>query len=200
METILTNIQKVVALYGLNIVAALLIFILGRWAGKLACRILNHFMEKKNVDPTLRGFVSHLVYITILAFVIIAALGKLGIQTASFVAILGAAGLAIGLALQGSLSNFAAGVLLIIFKPFKTGDFIESAGVAGTVEEIQLFTTNLKTPDNKTIIIPNSKISSDNITNYSSKPIRRVDMVFGIGYNDDIDKAKDIYFSYSNRR
>jgi small conductance mechanosensitive channel len=116
----------------------------------------------------------------------------LGIQTTSFIAVLGAAGLAVGLALQGSLSNFAAGVLMIIFRPFKVGDFIEAAGVAGTVEEIQIFTTQLATPDNKTIIIPNGKLTADNIVNYSTKGTRRADMVFGIGYEDDIDKARDI--------
>jgi len=127
-----------------------------------------------------------------LVFVVLAALGQLGIQTTSFIAVIGAAGLAIGLALQGSLSNFAAGFLMIIFRPFKVGDFIEGAGVAGTVEKIQIFTTQLKTPDNKTIIIPNAKLSGDNIVNFSAKGTRRVDMVFGIGYGDDMDKARKI--------
>ena len=128
----------------------------------------------------------------LLAFFIIAALGQLGIETASFVVVLGAAGLAVGLALQGSLSNFASGFLMIIFKPFKVDDYVEAAGVAGTVEEIQVFTTTLKTPDNKTVIIPNSNITGDNIVNWTIKGTRRVDMVFGIGYDDDIDKAKQI--------
>ena len=128
----------------------------------------------------------------LLAFIIIAALNKLGIQTASFIAVIGAAGLAIGLALQGSLSNFAAGILMIVFRPFKVGDYIEGAGVAGTVEAIQIFTTQLKTPDNKTIVIPNSKISSDNIVNYSTKGTRRLDLIIGIAYDDDIDKARQI--------
>ena len=127
-----------------------------------------------------------------MTFVIIAALGMLGIQTTSFIAVLGAAGLAVGLALQGSLSNFAAGVLMIIFRPFKVGDFIEGAGTAGVVEEIQIFTTQLRTPDNKTIIIPNAKLTADNIVNFSAKGTRRADMVFGIGYDDDIDKARNI--------
>jgi small conductance mechanosensitive channel len=128
----------------------------------------------------------------LLTFVILAALGMLGIQTTSFIAVLGAAGLAIGLALQGSLANFAAGVLMIIFRPFKVGDYIEGAGTAGVVEEMQIFTTMLATPDNKTVIIPNAKLSADNIVNYSTKGTRRADMVFGIGYDDDIDKARDI--------
>jgi len=130
----------------------------------------------------------------LLAFVVIAALGQLGIQTASFVAIIGAAGLAIGLALQGSLSNFASGVLLLVFKPFKAGDFVEAAGTAGSIEKIQIFTTELVTPDNKQIIIPNSAITGGTITNYSAKDTRRVDLTIGISYDDDIDKARELIF------
>ena len=119
-------------------------------------------------------------------------MNQLGIQTTSFVALLGAAGLAIGLALQGSLSNFAAGFLMILFRPFKVGDYIEAAGTAGTVEEIQIFTTALRTPDNKLVIVPNAKLTADNIVNWSAKGTRRVDMVFGIGYGDDIDRARSV--------
>ena len=149
-------------------------------------------LEKRNVDLTLVKFLGNLTYIILLTFFVIAALGQLGIQTTSFIAIIGAAGLAIGLALQGSLANFAAGFLMIIFRPFKVGDFIEGAGVAGTVEEIQIFTTQLRSPDNKTIIVPNAKITADNIVNYSTKGTRRVDMIAAIGYESDIDKAKQI--------
>ncbi len=195
MENILSRGQELLALYGLNIIAALIIFIVGRWASGVVRNMIKKMMVKKNVDHTLIGFVTSLTYAALLAFVIIAALGRLGIHTASFVAVLGAAGLAVGLALQGSLANFAAGVLMIIFKPFKSGDYIEGGGTAGTVEEIQIFCTLLKTPDNKAIIIPNGKILSDNIVNYSTKPTRRVDMVFGIGYGDDIDKAKEVIAS-----
>jgi small conductance mechanosensitive channel len=138
------------------------------------------------------SFVSNLVYIGLLAFIVIAALGQLGIQTTSFIAVLGAAGLAIGLALQGSLSNFAAGFLLIIFRPFKVGDLIEGAGVLGVVEAIQIFTTQLKTADNKTVIVPNANLTADNIVNWTVKGTRRVDMVFGIGYEDDIDTARSL--------
>jgi len=183
---------ELVTLFGVKIIAALAVFIIGRWVAKYLGNLAQRLMEKRHVDPTLTKFVASLTYIALLAFVIIAALGMLGIQTTAFIAVLGAAGLAVGLALQGSLSNFAAGVLMIIFRPFKVGDFIEAAGVAGTVEEIQIFTTQLATPDNKTIIIPNAKLSADNIVNYSSKGTRRADMVFGIGYEDDIDKARDI--------
>ena len=154
--------------------------------------IIRSVMRKANLDQTIRRFVSNMSYAVLLVFVVLAALNQLGIQTTSFIAILGAAGLAVGLALQGSLANFAAGFLMIIFKPFKVGDFIEGAGVAGVVEEIQVFTATLKTADNKTIIVPNAKMTSDNIINWSAKGTRRVDMTFGIGYNDDIDKAKSV--------
>jgi small conductance mechanosensitive channel len=149
-------------------------------------------MKRNQVDKTLISFVCSLVYVLLLAFVIIAAINKLGIQTTSFIAIIGAAGLAIGLALQGSLANFAAGVLMIIFRPFKVGDLIEGGGTTGTVEEIQIFTTQLKSADNKTIIVPNSKMLGGNIVNYSTKETRRVDMTFGIGYDDDIDKSRSV--------
>ena len=158
--------------FGVNILAALAIFIIGRWVVKYLKKLTLRVMEKRNVDPTLTKFVANLAYVALLAFVVIAALGMLGIQTTSFIAVLGAAGLAVGLALQGSLSNFAAGVLMIIFRPFKVGDFVEGAGVAGIVEEIQIFTTRLATPDNKTIIIPNAKLTADNIINYSAKGCR----------------------------
>jgi len=155
-------------------------------------KLIKRVMIKSNVDATLVSFVRNLSYIALLAFVVIAALNQLGIQTASFIAVIGAAGLAIGLALQGSLGNFASGVLMIIFKPFKVGDYIEGGGTAGVVEKIEIFTTQLKTPDNKTVIVPNAKVTGDNIVNYTVKGTRRVDFVFGIGYGDDIDKARSI--------
>ena len=178
--------------YGLNIVSAVIIFIVGRWVAKAVTKFMGRVMTRNNVDETLIKFVGNLCYVALLALVVVAALSKLGIQTASFVAILGAAGLAIGLALQGSLSNFAAGVLMIIFRPFQVGHYIEAAGVEGSVEEIQIFTTQLKTTDNKTVIVPNATVMANVITNYSDKDTRRVDMVFGIGYDDDIDKARAI--------
>jgi small conductance mechanosensitive channel len=192
MENLLENIYALLSVYGLKILAAIAVFIVGRWVAKLMRKIVNKLMQNRKVDATITKFVANLTYIVLLTFFIIAALGLLGIQTTSFIAIIGAAGLAIGLALQGSLANFAAGFLLIIFRPFKVGDFIEAAGVAGTVEVIQIFTTELATPDNRTIIVPNSKLTGDNIINYSTKGTRRVDMVFGIGYEDDIDKARNI--------
>ena len=178
--------------YGLKVVAAVVILVVGRWVAKAVTNFIKRMMTQGNIDETLVRFVGNLSYVALLAFVIIAALNQLGIQTASFIAVIGAAGLAVGLALQGSLSNFAAGVLMIIFKPFKVGDFIEGAGVAGSVEEIQIFATQLVTPDNKTVIVPNSKIMGNNIVNYTAKGTRRVEMVFGIGYGDDIDKARSV--------
>ena len=192
MEDAIAKVYELLTVYGLKIVAAVAIFIIGRWVSKLVRKLIERLMVKGGVDQTLVSFTGNLAYVAMLAFVIIAALGQLGIQTTSFIAILGAAGLAVGLALQGSLSNFAAGFLMIIFRPFKVGDFIEAAGTAGTVEEIQIFTTQLKTPDNKTIIIPNSSLTADNIVNWSVKGTRRVDLTMGIGYDDDIDQARQI--------
>lgn len=191
-SSLMAKVYELLTVYGIKVIAAIAIFIIGRWVAKAIANFIKKMMTKSDTDETLVKFVGSLSYIALLAFVIIAALNQLGIQTTSFIAILGAAGLAIGLALQGSLGNFAAGVLMIIFKPFKVGDFIEGAGVTGTVEEIQIFTTQLKTPDNKTIIVPNAKMTGDNITNYTMKGTRRVDFVFGIGYEDDIDKARNI--------
>jgi small conductance mechanosensitive channel len=192
MEDTLQKIYDLVMLYGVKVIAAIAIFIIGRWAAKGFRSVTKRLMVKRNVDPTITGFLGNLIYMGLLVFVVIAALGQLGIQTTSFIAILGAAGLAIGLALQGSLANFAAGFLMIIFKPFKVGDYIEAGGVAGTVETIQIFTTTLKTPDNKTVIVPNAGVTGGNIVNWTVKGTRRADMVFGIGYDDDIDKAKQI--------
>ncbi len=191
-EELMAKAQEWIALYGLKLVAAILILVIGRIVAKLIKKLITRLMERGNVDKTLIAFTVNLVYALLMTFVIIAALGQLGVQTASFVAIIGAAGLAVGLALQGSLSNFAAGVLMIIFKPFKVGDFIDAAGTAGIVEEIGIFTTQLKTPDNKQIIIPNSSVTGGNITNFSAKETRRVDFVFGVGYGDDLKKVKQV--------
>jgi small conductance mechanosensitive channel len=186
------QVQDIVAVWGLKVIAAIAIFIIGRWVAKGVRVGVRRMMKKTDVDPIVIGFVGSITYIALLAFVIVAALGQLGIQTTSFIAILGAAGLAIGLALQGSLANFAAGFLMIIFRPFKVGDFIEGAGVAGVVETIQIFTTTLKTGDNKTIIIPNAKLSGDNIINYSAQMRRRVDMTVGVAYDADLSKVRDV--------
>jgi small conductance mechanosensitive channel len=192
MEKYLDQAIQLATVYGLRVIGALAIFILGRWAAKIARSLLRRVLNKQKIDQTIITFTCNLVYTGILAFVIIAALSKLGVQTASFVAVIGAAGLAVGLALQGSLSNFAAGVLMIIFRPFRAGDYIEGGGVAGVVEEINIFTTVLLTPDNKKIIIPNATMMGANIINYTANPTRRVDLTFGIGYQDDLAKAKQV--------
>jgi len=176
----------------INIAIAAAILFGGIWLAKQIKKYIVLMMERRNVDALLASFTSNIAYVALVAFVVIAALSKLGIQTTSFVAIIGAAGLAIGLALQGSLANFASGVMIIAFRPFKVGDFIEAGGVSGVVEGIQIFSTQMRTGDNKAMIIPNANITGGNITNYSAKDTRRVDMVFGIGYDDDIKQAKDV--------
>lgn len=192
MDVNLDSIVDYVTFYGIKIIAAIVIFYVGRFLANWLSATSEKIMEKREVDAALVHFASAMVYYGVMTFAVVAALGQLGIQTASFVAIIGAAGLAIGLAMQGSLSNFAAGVLILIFKPFKIGDFIEAAGVAGVVEKILIFTTELKTGDNKKVIIPNAAVTSGSITNFSANDTRRVDLIMGISYEDDIDKAKAI--------
>jgi small conductance mechanosensitive channel len=176
----------------INAVIAIAILIIGLWLAKRIKNIALSIMEKRGLDPLLANFSASIAHILIVVFIIIASLGQLGIQTTSLIAVLGAAGLAVGLALQGSLSNFASGVIIIALRPFKVGDFVEAGGVSGVVEGIQIFSTSMKTGDNKAIIVPNSAITNGTITNYSAKDTRRVDLVFSIGYNDDIAKAKSI--------
>jgi small conductance mechanosensitive channel len=178
--------------YYLNILGALAILVFGWLGAKIIRRVVRGLLRRGRLAEAAVSFVGSLTYVAVMAFVIIAALAKLGIQTASFVAVLAAAGLAIGLALQGSLANFAAGFLIVIFHPFKVGDYIEGAGTAGTVEHIEIFTTTLRTPDNKEIIVPNARMTGENIVNYSAKDIRRVDLLFGIGYKDDVEKAQKV--------
>lgn len=192
MDDLIAQAQKIGMDMGLRIVTAGLIFIIGKWVSKLVRKLIDRLMVRAKIDQTLASFVSNLAYVALLAYVIITALSRLGIQTASLVAVIGAAGLAVGLALQGSLANFAAGVLMIIFRPFKVGDRIDAAGINGVVEEIQIFTTKLKTPDNKTIIVPNGKITEGTIVNFTARDTMRVDMVFGVSYSDDIDKVKAV--------
>lgn len=185
-------LMAAVTYYGLKIIIALLVFIIGKWIAGLCRNLTRKAMEKSKVDAVLVGFVSNIVFYLLMVAVIISAVSQLGIETTSFVAVLGAAGLAVGFALQGSLSNFASGVLIILFRPFKIGDFVEAGGVAGVVDEIGILVTLLHTPDNKKIIVPNSQVMSAEIVNYNALNTRRCDMVFGIGYGDDIDKAKGI--------
>ena len=191
IEQLVEQVRELAVSFGLNLVTALAILIIGIWVSKIIRRSVEKHLGKKELDQTLVKFLINLIYFVLLTVVILAALGQLGIETTSFIAILGAAGLAVGLALQGSLANFASGVLLIIFRPFKVDDFVKLADEQGFVEKIQIFTTQIRTFDNRTIIIPNSVITSDKIINYTDKEIRRVDLSIGISYSDNIKHAID---------
>ncbi len=191
-QEIVPELKKYITEFGVHIISAIIIIVIGFWLSKRIVSVLKKLLVKKDVDLTLVGFLTSASKFILYFFVIIAAVSQLGIETTSLIAALGAAGLAIGLALQGSLSNVAAGVMLIIFRQVKVGQFVEAAGVSGTVEKVGIFNTSLVTIDNKVIYVPNSKLINDNIINYSEKEIRRIDMVFGISYKDDIDKAKNI--------
>ena len=192
MEELLVRLPDYLIEYGLKIIAAVAIFLIGRWVANLLSGLFERLLLRANVDETLAVFVRNLSYYLILIFVIIAAIDKIGVKTTSLVALLGAAGLAVGLALQGALSNFAAGVMLILFKPFRVGDFVEAAGTLGAVEKIKIFNTVLNHPDNRRIILPNAQITGAKIVNFTAIDKRRVDMVFGISYDDDIGNAKAI--------
>jgi small conductance mechanosensitive channel len=187
-----TLLETIVIPWGIKIALALVIFYVGRIVVATVVRVTRKLMKTRGMDDILVSFLTSILRWVLLLFVVVAALSQLGIDTTSLVALLGAAGLAIGLSLQSSLSNFASGVMLIIFRPFGKGDFVEVAGTSGTVNAISIFTTTLTTPDNKEIIVPNGAVIGNNITNYSAKPTRRVDMVFGISYDDDIRKAKEV--------
>lgn len=190
IQQIIQQAPEVIVTYGIKIILAIAVYIVGKWIAKAISGLLEKGLNARKVDPTISKFTKNIVFYTLFTIVMVAALGQLGIQTASFVAIIGAAGLAVGFALQGSLANFASGVLLILFRPFKIGDFVEAGGAAGVVKEISIFSTILSTPDNKTIIISNSGIMGGNITNYSTLPERRVDFTVGVGYGADLDKVR----------
>ena len=176
--------------YGPQLILAMVVLIVGLWIINRMVRLMGAGMERSNTEPTLAKFLCNLTSVGLKALLLISVASMIGIETTSFIAVLGAAGLAVGLALQGSLANFAGGVLVLLFRPYKVGDFVEAQGVSGTVNEIGIFNTIMKTPDNKVIIVPNGAISNGIITNYSMEATRRVDFVFGIGYSDDIAKAK----------
>ena len=175
---------------GIKVATALAIFLVGKFVVRLVVGAIATIMQKQEVDKTLETFICNLVRTALMIVVVIAAIGAIGIQTTSFIAIFGAAGLAVGLALQGSLSNFASGVLIVLFRPYRVGDWVEAAGISGSVEQVQILTTILKTGDNKQIIVPNSQIMDSIITNYSANDTRRVDMVVGVSYGDDLDKVR----------
>ncbi len=190
MDNYIVMLQDYISVYGMKILGALAILIIGLWVAKIIAKSFNKMLVRKGTDVTLTKFFTAMVRIALIVFVVIAAISQAGVETTSFIAVLGAAGLAVGLALQGSLSNFASGVMLIIFKPIKVGDYVKGGGMEGIVEEIGIFVTTLISLDNKVIFVPNSKLTSDNIVNYTLKDTRRVDLVFGIAYKEDIDKAR----------
>ena len=187
------NIVEILGSYAFSLIMALLVFIIGKWAVNKIVALLGKVLRKvKGMDETLIKFLENIVYYALMIVVLLTALGKLGVETTSFLAILGAAGLAIGLALKDSLGNFASGVMIIMFKPFKVGDVVTAAGVTGSVSEVGIFNSVFTTPDNQKIIIPNGAITSGSITNINANDTRRVDLVVGIGYEDDIKKTKDV--------
>lgn len=192
MDNFLAALPVLSVQYLMNIISALLIFFVGRWIANRITNVLEKVLHQQKLDVTLIKFVGNLCYYALSVFVVLAALGRLGIQTASFVAVLGAAGLAVGMALQGALSNFAAGVMIIIFRPFRVGDAIKAAGITGTVEGIQIFDTVLITPNNVKIIIPNSKILGEPVENYTALGTRRLEIVVGVSYGDDLKKVRRV--------
>ncbi len=192
LETIKETVTEYITTYGLQVVAAIVIFVVGRWAAKIISNIIGRIMTKSKVDQTLVDFAENFSYVALMVAVVIAALDKLGVDTASFAVIIGAAGLAIAFALKGTLGNFASGIMLIVFKPFKCGDFIKVAGQAGAVQSIQMFNTILHSPDNVKIIVPNSQVTDGNIVNYTANNARRIDLTIGVSYGDDLKKTKQI--------
>lgn len=192
------NIGEVILFYGLKVIIALAIFIIGKKIAKWVTNFTVKIMKKSKMDETLVGFLSNALYGLLLIVIVLAALDQIGIETTSFIAILGAVGLAVGLAFQSTLSNISAGVMIILFRPIQVGEFVEAGGATGTVEEINIFNTIMKTGDNKIIIIANSNIIGGNITNYSRKETRRVDLIFGIGYDDDLKLAKQTLIDIVN--
>jgi small conductance mechanosensitive channel len=192
VEQITQHLTDLLTRYGLKVLGAIAILIIGRIAAGIVAGGVRKALQRANVDPSLTGFLVALTRAAVVVFAVIAALSAFGIETASFVAVLGAAGFAIGFALQGSLGNFAAGVMILVFRPFKVGDFISAGGSTGSVKEVGIFTTTMHTPDNQKIIVPNGAIMSGTITNVNANDTRRVDLVAGIGYGDDMAKAKEV--------
>ena len=195
MEEILNNPQQFIDMaldFGIKAVIAIVVWIVGSWIIKLILGRIDKMMVKKEVDPSLRGFLKALFSVLLKVALVITIISQLGIETTSFVALLGAAGLAVGLALSGTLQNFAGGVMILLFKPFKVGDYIAAQGHDGIVYEIQIFNTILKSLDNKTIIIPNGGLATNSMVNYTTEPTRRVDWTFGIGYGDDVATAQSV--------
>ena len=191
-KDMLNSLIEIGSSLSISLLMALAILIIGRQLVKLILRLITVALEKSNVEDTVRIFVTNLLNTLLMILVFIAAINQLGIETTSIIAVLGAAGLAIGLALQGSLSNFAAGILIVIYRPYKVGDYIEAGSYAGTVKDIQIFSTVLKTPDNKIVVVPNGSIMNGSIVNYSDQDTRRIDLIVSCGYEDDIDKVRSV--------
>ncbi len=191
-EQTLERLYALFVQYGLKLLLAIVVLVIGLWVIKMITRGLVKLMRRNNVNESLIPFLRSMTNILLKAMLVISVMSMVGIEMTSFIAVLGAAGLAVGLALQGTLQNFAGGVMILLFKPYEVGHFIEAQGFMGTVKEIQIFTTHLLTPDNRKVIIPNSPLATGSITNFSAMPTRRIDFAFGIGYADDIDKAKSI--------
>tara|TARA_B100001142_G_scaffold154583_1_gene155067 strand:- start:3313 stop:4140 length:828 start_codon:yes stop_codon:yes gene_type:complete len=186
------QLTELLSSFGISFFIALCILIIGRQAIKIIIKIISSALERSNTEDTVRIFVTNLLNTLLMIVVFIAAINQLGIQTTSIIAVLGAAGLAIGLALQGSLSNFAAGILIVIYRPYKVGDYIQADNHLGTVDDIQIFSTVLRTPDNKIVVVPNGSIMNGSIVNFSHQKERRIDIVIGCSYDDDIDKVKEV--------
>jgi len=199
LNHVLEKLVDIAVEYGPKLIGALIVLLLGSWAIKLIMRAIRRMMDKSKMDDSLKPFLRTVIRTTLRALLIISVMGMVGIEMTSFIAILGAAGLAVGMALSGTLQNFAGGVLILLFKPFKIGDFVEAQGYMGTVKEIQIFNTVLLTPDNKTIIIPNGGLSTSSLTNFSAEEKRRVDWTFGIAYGDDAEKAKKVLRSLAEK-
>ena len=191
-ENLWNQLTELLSSFGISFFIALCILIIGRQAIKIIIKIISSALERSNTEDTVRIFVTNLLNTLLMIVVFIAAINQLGIQTTSIIAVLGAAGLAIGLALQGSLSNFAAGILIVIYRPYKVGDYIQADNHLGTVDDIQIFSTVLRTPDNKVVVVPNGSIMNGSIVNFSHQKERRIDIVIGCSYDDDIDKVKEV--------
>lgn len=198
VEAISQSIYDVIVTYGPKLIGAIITLIIGWWVIKIIQKALRKTFERREMDLSLRGFLNSMIGILLKVLLLVSVAGMMGIEMTSFIAVLGAAGLAVGMALSGTLQNFAGGVMILLFKPFKVGDFIQAQGHMGSVNEIQIFNTILKTPDNKTIIIPNGGLSTSSMVNFSTEPRRRVDFTFGIGYGDDVDKAKEVLLRLIN--
>ncbi len=192
LQSIIISVGVFLSQYWLKIVGAIIILVVGRWLAKMVSQLVGKAMSKAKIDPTLTSFAQSICHVGLLTFVVLSALNKLEIPMTQFTVVIGAAGLAIGFALQGSLANFAAGVLLVIFKPFKVGDYVELAGQSGTVTHIEIFNTILNSPDNVKIIIPNGQVTGSNIMNYTANGTRRIDLLIGVSYEDDLKKTRQV--------